>query len=189
MYSMLVLGIVGAGGRFTGCNPAYTTSELDHQVRLTNAKFLITEPELLPKVATVVETLGVSSSNVFVLDNTGPAVPPDWSSVSELMIHGESNWVKFHTAGDAKNTTAALLLTSGTTGLPKAAMISHYSLVMLNILLNDSGRKPYDVASSFTPLQSIRLADSLDRYQDSSVCPCFTCIPSPLYISRHCAKA
>lgn len=152
---MLVLGIVGAGGRFTGCNPAYTASELGQQVRLTNARFLITEPDLLPKVATLVETMAVSAPNVFVLDNTGQEVPGNWRSVRELLRYGERDWVKFQSAAEAKNTTAALLLTSGTTGLPKAAMISHHSFVMMNILLNDSARKPYNVLCSFPSVTTI----------------------------------
>ncbi len=151
-YSMLVLGIIGAGGRFTGCNPAYTASELGHQIRLTNAKFLVTEPELLPKVATTVETLAVSPSSVFVLNNTGQEVPPCWSSIQELLKHGETDWVKFQSVEEAKNTTAALLFTSGTTGLPKAAMISHHSFVMMSTLLNDSARKTYNVLFFLVPV-------------------------------------
>ena len=61
------------------------------------------------------------------------------------MNHGESDWIRFDRHDESRNTTAALLSTSGTTGLPKAAMISHYSCIIQNIMLNDSKNKPYKV--------------------------------------------
>ena len=148
---MLFLGIIGAGGRFTGSNPGYTHSELRHHMQSTRARFLITEYELLPLVAQVGE-YGVSASKVFALDTDSRRLPrphnvPKFScsSIQELLSHGERDWVRFSSEEEAKNTTAALLSTSGTTGLPKAAMISHHSFVMQSIMLEDSKEKPYKV--------------------------------------------
>ncbi|OJJ55470.1 hypothetical protein ASPSYDRAFT_48673 [Aspergillus sydowii CBS 593.65] len=44
---MLVLAIVGAGGVYTGTNPAYTTVELTHHFKASQTRFMIAEPELL----------------------------------------------------------------------------------------------------------------------------------------------
>lgn len=152
MYTMLFLGIIGAGGRFTGSNPGYTHSELRHHMQSTRARFLITEYELLPVFAQVGE-YGVPASRVFVLDTDSNRLPTSrfvpkfsCSSIQELLNHGERDWVRFSSQEEAKNTTAALLSTSGTTGLPKAAMISHHSLVMQNIMLEDGKEKPYKVS-------------------------------------------
>lgn len=154
---MLFLGIIGAGGRFTGSNPGYTHSELRHHMQSTRSRFLITEHELLPVFAQVGE-YGVPASRVFVLDTDSHRLPTSHyvpkfscSSVQELLKHGERDWVRFSSQEEAKNTTAALLSTSGTTGLPKAAMISHHSLVMQNIMLEDGKEKPYKVALPFEP--------------------------------------
>lgn len=147
MYTMLFLGIIGAGGRFTGSNPAYTSLELTHHMGNTNARYLITEPELLPRIALAIEACSLPASNVFVLDTTDRGFPQYYRPWEELLQHGETDWVRFQTADEAKHTTAALLSTSGTTGMPKAAMISHYSCVVQNLILDDSKQKPYDVSA------------------------------------------
>ncbi|CAD6578368.1 MAG: hypothetical protein ASARMPREDX12_008723 [Alectoria sarmentosa] len=146
MYTMLFLGIIGAGGRFTGSNPGYTYTELRHHMQSTRARFLITEYELLPVVAQVGE-YGVPASNVFALETNSHYVTKSYcNSIQELLAHGERDWVRFSSEEEAKNTTAALLSTSGTTGLPKAAMISHHSFVMQSIMLEDGKEKPYKVS-------------------------------------------
>ena len=145
MYTMLFLGIVGAGGRFTGSNPAYTPTEFSHHIQNTKTRFIITEAELLPKIASAAEVSGVSLSNIFLFDNPKQDSPFECKPLQELLRHGEADWVTFTDEDEAKDTTAALLSTSGTTGLPKAAMISHYSCVVENLILEDSSRKPYHV--------------------------------------------
>lgn len=184
---MLVLGIIGAGGRFTGCNPAYTASELGHQIRLTRARFLITEPEVLSKVATAVESFALSPSSVFVLDNTDKEIPIHWNSIQDLFKHGETDWVKCQTVEEARHTTAALLLTSGTTGLPKAARISHYCFVMMNLTLNDSARKPYEVRCSSARVTGIEgwLTAMVGVKTDQPTHVPYVCLPTRTY----CAAA
>lgn len=146
MYTMLFLGIIGAGGRFTGSNPGYTQSELRHHLQSTRARFVVTEYELLPVLVQVGEC-GVPASNVFALETHSHFATGLYycNSIRELLIHGERDWVRFSSEEEAKNTTAALLSTSGTTGLPKAAMISHHSFVTQSIMLEDSKEKPYKV--------------------------------------------
>lgn len=161
MYTMLFLGIIGAGGRFTGSNPGYTQSELRHHMQSTRARFLITEYEFIPVVAQVRE-YGGPAFKVFALDTDFHSLPTfhtvprfSCSSVQELLNHGERDWVRFSSEEEAKHTTAALLSTSGTTGLPKAAMISHHSFVTQSIMLEDGMEKPYKVNSPFQPSHTI----------------------------------
>jgi long-subunit acyl-CoA synthetase (AMP-forming) len=146
---MLFLGIVGAGGRFTGSNPAYTTNELSHHIQNTKARFVITESEFLPTVINLAtQESGVHASNVFVLDSSSQGTLR-CKPLQDLLVHEEEDWVTFSREDEAKDTTAALLSTSGTTGLPKAAMISHYSCVVANTILADSKYKPYNVSRDF----------------------------------------
>jgi acyl-CoA synthetase (AMP-forming)/AMP-acid ligase II len=46
----------------------------------------------------------------------------------------------------AKSTIAVLQLTSGTTGLPKAAATSHHALVAAGVAMRSSNQRPYEVS-------------------------------------------
>lgn len=112
----------------------------------TRARFLITEPDILPKIALTTEICDLPASNVFMIGESESDIPLCYKSWGQLLEHGETDWITFQDDDEARNTTAALLSTSGTTGLPKAAMISHYSCVMQNVMLEDSKQKPYKVS-------------------------------------------
>ena len=149
MYPMFFLAIVGAGGVFTGSNPAYTASELSRHLHMTKARFLLSEPGLLSKVGTLIESV-LPASRTFVFDKTAQDSPLSYRSWQELLAPGEVDWVTFSEHGEAKRTTVALLSTSGTSGLPKAAMISHHSMIMQTIMLDDLKQKPYPVSTLYT---------------------------------------
>lgn len=146
LYSAIYLGIVGAGGCFVGSNPAYTTAELKHLFSTTNSKYFIVEVELLDKVLPALLENGIHASHIFIFDtrdSPGPEV--GFKSWEFLLQHGERDWVRFNDETIAKSTTAALMSTSGTTGLPKAAVISHYALVASGVSLQSPIEKPYTV--------------------------------------------
>ncbi|CZR51401.1 related to AMP-binding enzyme [Phialocephala subalpina] len=124
-YTSLYLGIIGSGACFTGANPGYTARELAHHVRITGAKILLTELKTLPVTLEAAAECGVSPSNIFVLNYQDEPVPSPHQSWNILLTHGEKDWV---TITDP-NTAAAFVSTSGTSGLPKAAVIPHSYLI------------------------------------------------------------
>ncbi|KAH8676590.1 hypothetical protein BGZ60DRAFT_260185 [Tricladium varicosporioides] len=144
-YSLIYLAVIGAGGIFVGSNPAYTTLELTHLFTISNVRFVLTEPDFLDNIISAAGKEGLCRSNIFIFNTKEAVVYPGIKLWTTLLNHGSEDWVSFDDEHLSKSTTAALMSTSGTTGLPKAAEISHYGQVSQSILLYDSQEKPYEV--------------------------------------------
>ncbi|OAP56935.1 hypothetical protein AYL99_09047 [Fonsecaea erecta] len=133
-YPVLFLGILAAGGTFAGTNPSYTSFELKHHLKTAGAKYVVAEPELLDAIKAASEDCGIPDSNFRIFNVKGQAVPQGFQSWEELMEHGERDWDRFDSEEIASTTPAAFLFSSGTTGLPKAAVVSHHNLVAQHTL-------------------------------------------------------
>ena len=142
-----MLAIIGAGGRYTGSNPSYTSFELNHHIRVSQAQFLFTEPAMLATTLQSAEDCAIPGSRVFTFETRDQPSVPGQNSWKQLFEHGEADWLTFDKPGQAKSTISTLAFTSGTTGFPKAAMISHlYAISQLQVLKNQ--KPPYEVNSS-----------------------------------------
>ncbi|GFF31159.1 putative acyl-coenzyme A synthetase [Aspergillus lentulus] len=146
-YCMLVLAIVGTGGIYTGTNPSYTTMELAHHFKAADVKFVISEPEILTSVLAAVKERGIPEGNLLIFDVLGQEVPAGHRSWKDLFNHGEEDWLAFNNLQRAKETTAARLFSSGTTGLPKAVTITHHNLIAQHELVFEVHPPPYQVSS------------------------------------------
>ena len=140
------MAIIGAGERFTGSSPACTESELNHHVRTSHAQFMISEPHIITTVQATAKECKIPDERIFVLDNMAYDKYP-YQSWERLLHHGQEDWVKFKDpAKGMRNMIATLAFTSGNTGLPKAAMISHhYSVAQIDAIRSHS--KPDDVGN------------------------------------------
>lgn len=147
---------------FCGANPAYHLDELLHIANLASPSLIITSHELVPTVQRMCELKGMSNDCVFVLDEISVPQPQGVSislakstsevaengshafrPVSDLQRYGESPWLTLHDEEATKVTPAIYFPTSGTTGLPKLASLSHYSLIAQHKSLFEAA--PYEV--------------------------------------------
>ena len=117
-YAAAFFGVSTAGGVVTTMNPLYTAGEVNRQLRDSGARFLLTIPQFLDAATRGAEGTGVEE--VFVFGEAAGATP-----FAALMATGEPPAV----AIDPREDLAALPYSSGTTGMPKGVMLTHYNLV------------------------------------------------------------
>jgi long-chain acyl-CoA synthetase len=131
------MGTMGAGGVSNGIYPTDAAKQVDYILNDSRSRFLFVEnEEQLDKFIEVRERCP-SLVKVFVFDMEGladfrdPMVMP----LDELMALGREHeaanpglWEKL-IAGSEAETLALLVYTSGTTGPPKGAMLSHRSVI------------------------------------------------------------
>jgi acyl-coenzyme A synthetase/AMP-(fatty) acid ligase len=100
---------------------------------------------MLQNALAAAKDFGIPESRVWIFDVLGGPLPTGFKSWKELLNHGEKDWVRFNDEKSSKNTTAARLFSSGTTGLPKAASLSHYNFVAQHTLVHEADPRPWKV--------------------------------------------
>ncbi|KAK7911698.1 acetyl-CoA synthetase-like protein [Apiospora marii] len=156
LYAALLYGIIGAGGVACGVNPAWKDEELDHVLRQSEATLIVATPDSLPTVLRVANANEISTDRIFLLDDLD--APLDFitnmpsqvdvvdgglqsgstqasSRFTDLLRHGESDWLTLDSEQAPKETPAIYYPTSGTSGLPKLAVLSHHNLIMQHLSL------------------------------------------------------
>ncbi|KAG4430845.1 hypothetical protein IFR05_013679 [Cadophora sp. M221] len=126
-YTALYLSIIGSDFSFAGANPGYTARELSHHLRITGARYVLTSLKSLSVSLAAAEECNISPSNIFILNFAGEDISLAQQSWEKLLCHGEMDWVSGE--GEGQDREAAYVSTSGTSGLPKAAVIGHGYLI------------------------------------------------------------
>jgi acyl-CoA synthetase (AMP-forming)/AMP-acid ligase II len=142
-----------AGGIPTLLNPSYREREIRYQLENSGAVFLITDAPLLEGV----NLAGLPTLRRIFTTRSFTSSSEDFASLLRP-VFGKTS-AKFPEARqNSQETVAALPYSSGTTGLPKGVMLSHYNLVanVYQILgPNAAMLTPDDVVLCFLPLYHI----------------------------------
>jgi acyl-CoA synthetase (AMP-forming)/AMP-acid ligase II len=151
-YPVIWLAVIGSGARFVGSNPRYTALELVHLLNLTRPTFIVAQPDCMQSMieAAAAAQHDIATEHIFSLE-LGQVDPPNpgYPSWRTLLKAQETDWSAYagKTEFDPEN-IAVYGMTSGTTGLPKAALISHRSIVAQSTLLEHQYRgRTYQVRS------------------------------------------
>ncbi|KAH8884969.1 acetyl-CoA synthetase-like protein [Thozetella sp. PMI_491] len=141
-YPVLHTGVMMAGGIYSTANPHYVPRELAYQLGITKPRFVIASRATLAVALEAAAMAELPRDSVFVLDDAplekegggedvvvGGAVTRHWKALLANKEVGENFVWRELTLEESKAKTAALMFSSGTTGLPKGIGLSHHSLI------------------------------------------------------------
>jgi acyl-CoA synthetase (AMP-forming)/AMP-acid ligase II len=149
-YVIAFHGTICAGGTVTTLNPIYTAHEVAYQLENAGAKILVCDPAFLPRVFDARKTYS-GLEEVFVLgDKTVEGCAP----FASVEVDAEPIRVTIN----AKEDVVVLPYSSGTTGLPKGVMLTHYNIIANLCQLNGpsvSGLSSADTLLAVLPFYHI----------------------------------
>ncbi len=122
-----LLGAAAAGGVFVPVNPLLRAAQVEHVLRDSGARVLVTTPERLETLAAALggldplEHIVVVGPSTTGLATSGHAVTP-W----DVVVDAPTVTARHH---DVDTDVAAILYTSGSTGRPKGVVLSHRNLI------------------------------------------------------------
>ena len=122
-YPVLFLATLASGGIVSMCNPGFTDEELAYQIKNSASKIVATLPSVLPTVQKAAERAGIEQ--IIVLDDTKVR---DSSLISYHSLVDDTGSRFSPASVDAKNDIAVLPYSSGTTGLNKGVMLTHFNI-------------------------------------------------------------
>jgi long-chain acyl-CoA synthetase len=151
-YVIAYIGALKVGAKVTPISPVYTSKEVKHQLEDSDTKTIICEDILYDNV----EKADVDLDNI-ILSSIGTYLPalkrtfgksalgkaysgmqvPSVERIQQAGLLGFKDLIKKYPAQNPnikinpKEDIAALPYTGGTTGLPKAAVLTHYNMVAL----------------------------------------------------------
>jgi len=151
-YVIAYFGALKAGAKITPISPVYTSKEVKHQLSDSEARTVICEDILYDNV----QRSGIELDTI-ILSSIGDFLPklkkffgkaamskayqghsaPTPEMIKQAGMHSFNELLKKYPPHppditiDPKKDLAALPYTGGTTGLPKAAMLTHYNMVSL----------------------------------------------------------
>ena len=140
-YVIAFFGILRAGGVVVALNPMFKAAEIEYEIQDAGINLMVCADFLYPEVEKIQKTASLTHVVMTSMGDYLPESPifafPDEALGQEAGSHPPLDFKELvakapdepvSRIGDLKTELALLQYTSGTTGAPKGAMVSHYGL-------------------------------------------------------------
>ncbi|XP_055587004.1 luciferin 4-monooxygenase [Uranotaenia lowii] len=128
-YCFALFGSIFVAAPVALLNPAYVEGELEHGLKLARPKAIFISPEILDKMVKVVRRLNLPVKLIVFGEDVNLSLYPEAVKFSSL-INRPPPLGKFSPAAvNAKDHVALIVLSSGTTGLPKGVELTHANIM------------------------------------------------------------
>ncbi|WP_422047950.1 AMP-binding protein [Shimia sp.] len=165
-FPVAMLGILRAGAVQVNVNPMYTPHELDHQLNDAGAEIIVIFTGSTPTLAEIVQNTPIKTTIAVSLGDATPATipsPPVDARLENVLQFGElldaGEELDFVAPDITGEDLIFLQYTGGTTGLSKAAVLSHANLIanteQVKIALPEAMRPGEEVIVTPLPLYHI----------------------------------
>jgi len=122
-YAIAFHAVASLGGINSPVNPLYTEQEIAHQLKDAGARFLVSVPQFLEKAKGAAREADIEE--LFIFDEPGDEL--DGATPFSSLLNSDGRYPEV--AIDPREDLVALPYSSGTTGLAKGVMLTHYNLV------------------------------------------------------------
>jgi len=149
-WEISFLGLERAGAILVPMNPLFKETEVEYEANDSGTETIIVSQPEYPNVAAVKDKTNIK--NIIVIESgEKPEGTLGWS---ELIANTKPDPPEYNF--DPKEDLAALVYTSGTTGLPKGTMLTHYNIVSNVIQISQIFElSELDIAMTVLPLYHI----------------------------------
>jgi 4-coumarate--CoA ligase len=127
LLPVLFYAVICAGGVYSAANTSATVPELARQVKQGGADLIACSEDTKDVAIAAAKVCGVSLDRVLVLESRPRSLKSVQGGLS-CMSQQELDWTRITDPQELENSVICLLYSSGTTGVPKAVLLSHSNI-------------------------------------------------------------